>query len=156
MANLLRQALYFGPLLLGSAGSLLLPSRTATPGVVFVVLAVYAHAAARLMGEAGPGKAMLFLQALPFFGLAVAGLGKLEALPALLVVGSGTAAGAAILGGEWLLLKGSGTFTGSLGFLGACCTIGVGLSLLPPMLFSGLALLALTLVGYGVARRVRG
>ena len=152
--NLLHQALYFGPLALGAVTILLAPSRTLAPGAVFLILAVYAHAAARVIGVTGLRKAMLCLEALPFFGLATACLGKLEAIPALLAVSAGAVAGAALLAGEWLLVKGTPTFTTSMGFIAACCLAGLGLAALPAMAFLGLALLALTLAGLGVARRV--
>ena len=156
VADLLRQALFFVPLLLGAAAILLMPSRTLTPGAVFVILAIYAHAAARMLGAKGSGKAILFLETLPFFGLAVASLGKLEVLAALMVLGSGVVAAAAILLGEWLVAKGTATFTTSVGFIVACSVAGLGLVLLPPLLFLGLALVAMTITGYGVARRVHG
>ena len=153
-ASLLSPALYFAPLLLGASAILLLPGRTAAPGAVFVILAVYAHGAARVLGARGVDKALLFLEGLPFFALAVACLGRQDALPALLSVGSAAVAGAALLAGEWLL--GAATFTTSLGFVGVCCLAGWGLAVLSPVGFLGLALVALTLTGYGVARKVRG
>src|SRR5512145_3314262 len=124
-ASLLGRALYFCPLLLGTAALLAQPSRTAAPGAVFALLAVYAHGAARVLGLRGAGKAQLFLEALPFFGFGAVRLGRLEPTEALLVAGAGAAAGAALLAGEWLL--GTATFTTSLGFIGASCLAGLGL-----------------------------
>ena len=152
IASLLSPALYFAPLLLGATAIRLLPGRTAAPGAVFVILAVYAHGAARVLGARGVDKALLFLEGLPFFALAC--LGRQDDLPALLSVGSAAVAGAALLAGEWLL--GAATFTTSLGFVGVCCLAGWGLAVLAPVGFLGLALVALTLTGYGVARKVRG
>ncbi len=151
-----RQALYFCPLLLGAAAILRLPSRTVAPGALFVVIAIYAHAAARILGATGMRKATLFLEALPFFGFAAAMLGKLDVIPTLLMVGSSIVAAAAILLGEWLILNGTATFTTSVGFIASCCIAGLGLTFLPAFLFLGLALLTLTITGYGAARRVRG
>jgi hypothetical protein len=150
------QVLYFTPLLLGASAILLEPGRSVAPGAVFVILAIYAHAAARVVGAVGTDKAVLFLEGLPFFALGVASLGQQGVVPALLIVVSGAVAGAAILAGEWLLISGSPTFTTSLGFIGACCLAGWGLIALPPVRFLGLALVALTLSGYGVVRRASG
>jgi len=154
--DLLGRVLYSGLLLLGAAALLAQPMRTAASGAVFTVLALYAQGAARLLGLRGPGKALLFLEALPVFSLGVVRLGRLEPAEALLVVGAGTAAGAALVAGEWLLVKRAATFTTSLLFFGASCLTGFGLTLLPIPVFLGLALLALTLAGYGLARGVRG
>lgn len=148
--------LYLGLLWLATAGSLFLPSGSVPPGLVFVMLAVGAHGAARVIGVSGAGKAMLFLEGVPFFAFAVVHLGQREALPALLIVVSGASAGAALLAGEWLLVKGSATFMTSLAFIGGCSLAGAGLALLPTRVFLGLALLGLTLASYGVARRVHG
>jgi hypothetical protein len=150
--DLLGRGLYFGLLLLGAAALLAQPMRTAPPGAVFTVLALFAHGAARLLGVRGAGKALLFLGAWPFFSLGAVRLGRLEPAEALLVAGAGAAAGAALVAGEWLLVKRTATFTTSLLFFGASCLAGVGLTLLPVPVFRGLALLALTLAGYGLAR----
>lgn len=149
-------ALYLLLLLSAAAGFLYLPDRLLPLGAVFAALAVCAHAAAGLIGVSGTAKAMLFLEALPFFGLAVVHLGQLEAMPALALLASSCVAGAALLAGEWLLVKGAATFTTSLAFIGACCAAGWGLEVLSQVVFSGLALLSLGFAGYGVARRVRG
>ena len=156
VARLLLRVLHFGLLLLAAAGILQLSHRQVAPGLVFVVLAVYAHGAARVLDATGAGKGLVFLEILPFFAFAVVQLGGLEPLPALLVVGSGASAGAALLGCEWLLARGNATFGTSLGFIAACCLAGWGMSVLPAKFFLGLTLLALTISGYGLARRVRG
>lgn len=149
-------ALYLVLLLLVALGILYLPGHVLPVGVVFVLLAVVAHAAAALVGVSGVGKAMLFLEALPCFGLAAVHLGEPEVLSALLLLASSAVAGAAILAGEWLLVKGQATFTTSLTLIGVCGLAGWGLTALAPLTFLGLALLGLTLSGYGVARRMRG
>ena len=155
-ADLLLRALYFSLLLMASAAFVLMPSRVITPGVVFTILAVYAHAAARIIGVTGLGKAMLFLEAMPFFGFACVYLGKLEILQAFLVIVAAAVAGAAILAGEHLVVKGTATFTSSAAFIVACGLAGLGIAALPIVLFLGVALIILTIAGYGVARRVRG
>ncbi|HNX31522.1 MAG TPA: hypothetical protein PKM35_07950 [Holophaga sp.] len=155
-ARLLLRALHFGLLLAAAAGIMRLHPPQVTPGLAFVVLAVYAHGAARVFGAAGTAKALCFLEILPFFAFAVVQPGGSEPSAAWLGVVSGAAAGAAILGCEWLLSRGKATFGTSLGFIGACCLAGWGMSVLPAGRFLGLTLLALTGSGYGLARRARG
>lgn len=152
-AELLPRALYFGLLLSAAAIALRMPTWVAAPGVVFVLLAVWAHAAARLIGATGAEKGMLFLEAVPFFAFACVQLGQQNATQALLGVTAGTAVGAAILAWEALVARGQATFTSSVGFILACCLAGFGFARLPARLFLGLALVALLAAGYGLVRR---
>ena len=155
VARLLLQALYLGLLLAAAGWVLSLSNRDVPPGLIFMLLAVYAHGAARLLGATGADKARLCLEALPFFALAVVHLGRLGTVPALLVVLGGAVAGAAILAFERLWIREGATFLTSLGFLGLCGLAGWGLGALPAAAFLGSGLLALVLAGYGLARRAR-
>ena len=154
-AELLPRILYFGLLLSAAAATLRMPTWVAAPGVVFALMAVWAHAAARIIGVTGTEKGLLFLEALPFFGFACVQLGQQAPLQALLGVAAGAVAGAALLAWEALAVQGQATFTSSLGFILACCLAGFGLARLSATLFLGLALLALLAAGYGLLRRGR-
>lgn len=148
--------LFFIPLLLGAGSVVLEPGRAFAPGLIFVILIVYVHASARIIGVSGTEKAMLALETLPFFCLGATTLGRLDPLQTLLMSGSATAMGGALLAGEVLLMNGAATFTTSLGFIVACGLGGAALHWLPVPVVLGFGLLALTLTSYGVLRRARG
>jgi hypothetical protein len=93
---------------------------------------------------------------LPFFAFGVVWLGGASTGQALILSAAGVAAGAAILVGEWLWVKGAPTFTSSLAFITACGLTGLGLTWLPSTTFLGFALALLALAGVGLAREAQG
>ncbi len=151
-SRILLRALHLGFLLAAAAVALTFPGHRVSPGWAFTVLAVYAHAAARLLGAQGPEKAAVFLEVLPFFGFAVAFFGWMDPFQGLQTVAAGIASGAAILAIESWFVKGSPTFGSSLGFIGACALAGLGLAMVSPWLVLGPALLLWLGAGYGLAR----
>jgi hypothetical protein len=153
VSRLLLRILHFGLLLVGVMVALTLPGRTVSPGLFFVLLAVYAHAAARVLGVRGIGKAAVFLEVLPFYGFAIAFFGRLDLVPALQILAGGSAWAAAILTAECWFVMGSPTFGSSLGFIAACVLAGFGLAVASPVLMLGLGLLIWSAAGYGLARR---
>lgn len=151
--RLLVRALHLGLLLVAAGAAQSLPGHRGAAGLVFALLAVYAHAVARILGAQGLQKGVVFLEVLPFFAFGTAYFGRLVPAQAGLVVAAGTAAGAAILVGEAWIVKGVPTFSSSLGFIGACALAGLGLATLTPWLVLGPALLLGLAAGYGLARR---
>lgn len=148
--ELLARSLHFGILLLAAGKAAVLPGLRFLPGASFAVLAVWAHATARL---AGTGKALLFLETLPFFALAAVGPGRLGTAAALWTTAGAAAAGGALLLGERLITRGRATFTSSTGFILACAAAGTGLQLMRPWTFLGVSVVALAGLGYAWARR---
>lgn len=147
------RALHLGLLLAASGAVRSLPGHRGAAGLVFALLAIHAHAVARILGAQGLQKGIVFLEALPFFAFGTACLGRLMPAQALLVVIAGMAAGGAILACEAWFVKGAPTFGSSLGFIGACALAGLGLATLTPWLILGPALLLGLAACYGLARR---
>lgn len=151
--DLLRRLVFFVVPLLGVAAVWLLPPRPVPPGLAFVLLAAYAHAAARLLRTSGLEKALLFAELMPFYGFSLVQL-SLESVPgAVLSLLSALAWGAVLLTIEFLWIQRNPTFTSSACFLAASAAVGAGITYLSAVPFLGAGLAVLTFASYGLARR---
>jgi hypothetical protein len=152
--RLLKGLLFHLPLLGAAAYFSAQPDRAVSSAYPLALLAAYARLAALVSGASGPEERRFFVQALPYFALFAASLGRLGALDTLLSCAAASAVAAALLSVEALLVKGPGNFAAALAFVAAASVAAFAASTLPVVATIGGSLSIAFLASYIARRRL--